>query len=292
MFIFLCAASCLSLFALMGNTHEPARYGPSVISWLVNQWMDPGSKSSHGWMIPLVSMFAVWRKRKAFINSIQTIDNRALAIVVVCLVLHWAGCRAQQPRLGIIALVGLAWSIPFYLWGSATARLLVFPCSYLLFAMPMGFLAALAFPLRLFSCTIAASLLNGIGIETVRTGTIIVSPCMQGFSLNVDDPCSGLQSIIAMSALTAAYAYFTQKSLLKQWALFLSAFPFAIISNVIRIITIAIVAAVSGHEAAMKIYHDYSGFIVFASAILLMTALGTALDRNFRRQKQSCKNTE
>lgn len=283
----LLATLLICLLTLMGNSHEPEVYGRSVLSWLVGQWLDPGSGSGHGWFIPLVSLFFLWRRRNELRAAERAPDSRALALVVPALLFYWAGYRAQQPRLGVICFITLSWAIPFYFWGLKVARLLIFPCSYLVFAIPMGFLISFAFPLRLFSCMVAASLLNGLGIETLRTGTIITSPAMKSFALNIDDPCSGLQSLVALTALTAAYAAFTQKTLLKQWLLFASSVPLAMLANVIRIMTIAIVAAAFGHELAMKIYHDFSGYIIFVTAVLMMMSLGALLQRGLQRHRPS-----
>ena len=260
-------------------------YERPLLSWLVRQWQDPGSKSGHGWFIPLVSLFFLWKQRRALLAADRNPNNQSLVLIAFALLLYWAGHRAQQPRLGLICFIVLSWAIPLYLWGWTVARRLIFPCSYLVFAIPMGFLAAFAFPLRLMSCAVSAALLNGLGIETIRTGTIITSPAMKSFALNVDDPCSGLQSLIALTALTAAYAALTQKTPLKQWILFISSVPLAMLGNIVRIITIAIVAAALGEELAMKIYHDFSGYIVFVTAVVFMMSLGALLQRDFRPRR-------
>ena len=269
-----------SLLFLLGNSHEPARYGPSIASWLVYQWTRPGSTSSHGWLVPLISLFVVWRRRRQLAAAGGQVDFRALLFIVPCLFLYWAGVRCQQPRLGVICLIGLCWAVPYYLFGSGVARLLVFPCSFLLFAVPLGFLSGLTFPLRLFSCSLSVTLLNGLGIEAFRQGTAILSAGANGFALDVADPCSGLHSLIAMTTLTAAYAALTQRGLWRKWVLFLSAVPLAITGNTVRIITISVVARVAGQELAMKVYHDFSGYIVFATAVVLMVLLGALLKLN------------
>ena len=271
----------------MGNSHEPAQYGPSILSWLVRQWMDPGSKSAHGWLIPIVSLAIVWFKRRELAAARRGIDHRALIIIIISLILYWAGYRSQQPRLGVICLISLSWAIPLYLWGNTVAKLLVFPCSYLVFIIPMSFLESFTFPLRLFSSITAVSILNGFGIATIREGTAILSKGPDGFALDVADPCSGLQYLIAMTALTAAYAYLTRKGLLKKWVLFFAAIPIAMAGNVTRIVTIAITAKAFGQDIGMKIYHDFSGYIVFTAAIILMTALGALLNKDFGHVKGS-----
>lgn len=269
----------LVMLLATGNSHDPAAYGPSIISWLVHQWMNPASNATHGWLIPLISAFIVWQRRQELREAEKQVRPAALAWIVFFLFLYWAGYRAQQPRLGFLCLVGLLWAVPYCLLGRSVAKILAFPCAYLLFAMPMGFLSALTFHLRLFSTQASAFLINGLGIAVERRGTAIFSATGQFMSLEVDAPCSGLNSLIALSALAVVYAYFTQKTTAGKWLLLLCSVPMAIIGNIARIATIAVVAAVFGNEAALKVYHDFSGYIVFIVAVLLMVAAGSLLNR-------------
>ncbi len=270
------------LFGFMGNTHDPEKYGPSILSWLVRQWMDPGSNSSHGWLIPVVSAWMVWRKREQIKAAPVNVDWLGLVIVALSLMFYWAGYRAQQPRLGVISLMGILWGVPFLMCGRQIGMLVFFPCLYLVFLIPMSFLSAFTFPLRLVSCEMSSFLLNGLGVKCARVGTAIVSGVPGGFALDVADPCSGLQSVIAMSALTAGYAYFSLNVRWKQWILFLSAVPIAMIGNIVRIISIGIVAQLVSVDIAMKIYHDYSGYIIFATAVILMMSFATLLKKDFK----------
>ena len=68
----------------------------------------------------------------------------------------------------------------------------------------------------------------------------------------------------------------------KKWVLFLSSMPLAVIGNLARISTVALVAQGFGQDLAMKVYHEYSGYIVFSLAILCMLALGAALNLHYR----------
>ncbi len=170
------------------------------------------------------------------------------------------------------------------------AKLLIFPCAYLIFCIPLNFLDTISFPLRIFAAGASTALLNGLGIEAERTGSAIFSGAGGGFNFDVADPCSGIRSLLAMTALTAVYAYFTQKTLLKKWILFLCAIPLAIIGNIARIATIALVAQAFGERIALTLYHDYSTYVVFSVAIAVMVAIGTALNVNYKEVWQQWKH--
>ena len=268
-------------YQFFGNNINLKAYGRSAFAYVAGRWSDMGGDFSHGWMIPFVSLFVVWTKRVELMSSPRRLDNRGLVLIVLALVAHWLGAKSEQTRISLMAFVLLTWSIPFYLCGWEVAKWLIFPCSYLLFAVPMNFLESITFPLRIVATVISTSVLNGIGIAAQRSGSAIHSLAAGGFQFDVAAPCSGLRSLLAMTALTAVYAYLTQKTLIRQWVLFLSAIPLAIIGNVARITTVALVAQAMGEKLALGLYHDYSGYIVFSVSIMLMIAIGALMNTNF-----------
>ena len=62
--------------------------------------------------------------------------------------------------------------------------------------------------------------------------------------------------------------------------------PLAVAANVVRIVTIALVAEVAGADVAMRVYLDYSGYIVFFASVLLLTGTGQLLETVSRRGKE------
>ncbi|MBU1693764.1 MAG: exosortase/archaeosortase family protein [Verrucomicrobia bacterium] len=266
------------LFHLQGNTVEIRRFSRSTILWMVGRWQDANGDNSHGWLIPWVSLWAVWHRRKEILSAPRRVSGGGLAVVVGALLMHWVGAKAQQVRLSLFALIGLLWGVPFYLYGWQVARHLVFPAAFLVFCIPLNFLDSLTFPLRLMVTVVSTHFLNGIGIAVRRSGSAIYSLAEGGFQLDVADPCSGLRSIIALTALTAVYAYLTQKNMIKKWLLFAASIPLAIIGNIARVMTIALMAEAFGQEIAVGLYHDYSGFIFFPVSLGLMILLGSLLN--------------
>jgi exosortase len=273
----LIAVAVFVLFHFYGNTSDSASKGSSAFVWMVGMWRYPQYDFSHGWMIPFVSMFVLWKRRRQLAEIQPRMFPAGLLVVIASLLLHFVGYRTEQTRLSLFALVLLSWGIPLYLAGPKVAGELVFPCAYLLFCIPFTFLDSFSFRLRMIGATASAFILNGINVPTCQVGTSIRSA--EGlFSLDVADPCSGLKYFIAMAALTAVYAYFTQATPVKRWTLFLGAIPIAVAANITRIIGIALVARMFGQDIAVGLYHDWSGYIFFAAAVALMIGLGTLLD--------------
>jgi exosortase/archaeosortase family protein len=65
----------------------------------------------------------------------------------------------------------------------------------------------------------------------------------------------------------------------KKIILFLSAAPIAILINIIRLVSTAIMAKYMGEKAAQGFLHDFSGFVVFALGLGLLFGVQVLLSR-------------
>ena len=258
---------------------------PSLFRWLYANWssesMDAAVDYSHGIVIPFVSLWLLWRKRAALKEVLAAPRPHAFGIVLwaLAILMHFVGLRAQLAHLSAISLIVALWGLVWTFVGAAAAKLTLFPFAFLLFAVPIGFLAQATFPLRLFGSLTATGILNGIGIETMRRGTAVFSTAGEGFALDVADPCSGIRSLMTLMALAAGYAYVFKTRWFERWFLFAMSLPIAVVANIGRIVGIAIVARFLGQDTGMKIYHDYSGYLVFILAVLLVMGVDRAMDR-------------
>jgi exosortase len=271
------AALLLVLTLFQSNTAHVAAHGRSSLTWLADRWGESESRFSHGWLLPLVSLGLLWRDRRKLAAAVGPPCRAGLAAVVASLLLHVAGCRAMFPQLNVLALLGLLWGIPLYLFGRAVARILAFPVAYLALGIPLDFLDKLTFPLRLFASASAAALLNGVGIACFRSGTVIQTAGQGQFAFDVADPCSGLRYILAITAVTALYAYLARGAPWRRWLLFFTAVPLAVAGNVARILFIGVAGRLFGEKAAMGLYHDFSGYIVFGVVVLLMLGVDAVI---------------
>lgn len=274
------------LFHLQGNTADIRAFGRSVLLWMYTRWADSSASFSdtdysHGFMIPLVAAWVVWYRRRDLRAARKNVNWVGLAMLIGALALHWIGAKAQHPRLSLFSLIGILWSVPFYLYGWQVAKILMFPCAYLIFCVPLNFLDDLTFPLQMVMIKSSAAILNGLGLEVAYSGTAM-TVLQSGYDFDVAAPCSGLRSLLAMTALTSVYAYITQDTWWKKWLLFFCSIPLAIAGNMARITCIVVVAEVFGQSFALGTFHDYSGYVVFAVAIGLMVVVGGMLNADWK----------
>ena len=252
-----------------------------MIEFTMIMFASPLEDMSHGWLVPVVSLYVVWAQRKAFRAAAGVPCLRGAVWVALFLMIAWFGGRGGQSRLEQVSFIGLLWAVPYAFWGRGVERLMRFPAAYLVFTIPVSsFIDFFTIHLRILTSSLATGLLNGVGVAVERSGTALFSR-VPGAEFNVDvaDPCSGIRSLFAMMALTAAYAFFTQKTLAKKWALFVCSLPIAMIGNMVRIMSICLVATWFGQDVATGYYHDYSGYVVFLVGVMLMIQTGELLQK-------------
>ncbi len=82
----------------------------------------------------------------------------------------------------------------------------------------------------------------------------------------VEAPCSGLRSLVSLLTLGLLFSYAAKISYFKKTVLFLSSVPIALMTNILRILMLAIMNDLYGEKIAMGFFHDFSGYLVFALA--------------------------
>lgn len=234
---------------------------------------DPKEDMSFGWFVPVFSLYVIWTEREKLVKSLGRPGWGGLVLMLPFLFIGFLGVRGIQVRLEMLSFIGLLVAVPWALFGRETARRMLFPAGFLLFCIPLSsYLDIVTVHLRLFATGMAHSILVGVGANVQQSGTALTTA--NGFGIDIAEPCSGLRSIFALLALTAGYAYFNQPTWLRRALLFACAIPLAVLGNVVRVLTICLVGAYASPDFAIGFYHDYSGYVVFVVAILLMVGFG------------------
>ena len=187
---------------------------------------------SYAWYVPIFSLYVLWTERQRIVGSLASPSVLGIILSLPFFALGFIGVRGVQIRFEIVAFAGLLITLPWAFWGRETAKRMLFPAGFLLFCIPMAsFLDIVTVHLRLLSTSVAYGALKGFGADIVRNGTAIAA-ADGSFSIDVADPCSGLRSLFALMALSAAYAYFNQKTWVRRGLLFALSVPIAIAGNV------------------------------------------------------------
>lgn len=240
----------------------------STAVWAWQSW-NPENNQEHSVLVLPIAIFLVWYHRGKLAAARLAPWNAGLLIVafgVACFVL---GARSLQPRISIFALPIILLGMVAFLWGRQAARIVLFPCAFLLFMVPVGGLVQGTVSLQILVSTVCNALASLVGMKIEASGTTIRS--LDGsFNFEIAEGCSGIRSLMAMTTLTALYVHFTQREWWKKGVIFAGSVVFAVVGNIGRIFTVILFAKFVSPRIAGGIYHDYSGFIFFPIAVMSM----------------------
>jgi exosortase len=91
------------------------------------------------------------------------------------------------------------------------------------------------------------------------------------YELLVAAACSGLNSIISLSAVSLFYIYVRHEANLR-YALLLTLLivPVALAANLVRVIILILLTYYAGEAAAQGFLHNFAGIVMFAAALLFI----------------------
>lgn len=257
-----------------------AAYLPTLRD-LVSDWATDANYS-HGFVVPIFAAYLFWTSCRQSSAEPTARSGIGLAVLGLGLLLLVAGTAAAEyftARFSfVVSLLGLTW----YLFGGRLIRRTWFAFFFLCFMIPIPYVLyyALAFPLQLAATKITVVVLNFIGMGVVQQGNII--HIEGGYSLEVAEACSGMRSLVALLALGAIYAYWTQRRTIAQVLLFVSAVPIAVIANVIRVLITSLLAVVLTDQVTEEPLHTMLGLSVFVVEFIGLFVVGLILKRLFR----------
>jgi exosortase len=178
------------------------------------------------------------------------------------LLLHSAGFVAEQARLSILGLLLFSWGVVAFAGGERWERAAMFPLAFMVFAIPLNALDSIGFWLRMSVVSVSAKIAHGMAIEVLVNGTQLLSPDGK-YDYDVAAACSGVRSLVALSALSLLIGYLRFRPIWLRVFMFALSIPLVFVGNVVRIVAI-IAAAQFGGQALGDHVHEIMGFFVFA----------------------------
>jgi exosortase len=275
-------AGCVATFAYFYLFHRVWVLGAQTTAeWAQKAWMFAGGEQMHGYFPLPVSLFLVWYHRARIAAAPKSGSWWGLLPVAFAVLLFVVGARCLQPRMALLALPFLFYGSTLFLWGPRVARIVLFPCAFLLFMIPVAALQQATFHLQ-FVITGSIELLSRlVGISIASVGTTLTARD-GSFNFEIAEGCSGVRSLAAMSMLTAVFVHLTQDAFWKKAVIFAASLLFAIVGNIGRLFTVILFAKFISPEIAGGLYHDYSGFLFFPIALAAMTGFARLVNVDWR----------
>jgi len=260
-----------------------ALYFP-FIQTLVRDW-DANQNYSQGYFIPFVAGYMIWWMRDELAAVEVKPSNWGLALIVLGLLQLFVAKVGSEYFLQRTSMIVVLFGVALFLFGGRFTKAVWLPLAYLIFMIPLPAIVwnRIAFPMQLFSSALTEEVVQLIGIPILREGNVLH---LAQTSLEVVDACSGLRSLVNILGLAVGLGFLMNKEAWKRWALFLAAFPIAVIVNIIRLSGTAVLASRYGGDVARGFLHDFSGWLVFVAGIGLLLAVQTLLGKMSARQEK------
>ncbi len=233
--------------------------------WMWDRWFVKDSYYSHGILVPFVCAYLIWLKKKELAVIPHRSSPWGMGVMISGLLVHILSSLLRVYFLSLFSLLLVIIGFILIFYGSKVLRKVLFPVLFLFFMMPLPLFVVvnLSFNMKLFAADIAKGVLQNMGFQVERIGSTIR---MEHVSIIVEDVCSGLRSLISLTALASVFAYWMKGSAVNKTFIFLSAIPIAILTNVCRIVFISFASEVWGPQYVVGFVHDLSGLLIFVLA--------------------------
>jgi exosortase D (VPLPA-CTERM-specific) len=230
---------------------------------LVHRWTVQ-EEYSHGFLIPVVSAWLVWRRRDAVLASIGRPSWTGPLLILLAMGMHVIGQFSAVfvfSQVGfVIALVGIALSAGGY----SLLRIVLVPIVFLLFAIPLPYFvdAVLTLQLQLISSELGTFFIKLFQIPVFLEGNVID---LGYYKLQVVEACSGLRYLYPLLSLGFLAAYLFRAPMWQRAVVFLSTIPITIVMNGFRIGMVGVTVDRWGTQMAEGVLHAFEGWFIFVA---------------------------
>jgi exosortase D (VPLPA-CTERM-specific) len=241
------------------------------MAFVTRQWSDP--EYSHGWLIPVVTLFILWNRREAILATAGSggawFGTIITAAALVMLILSDMAFVQRGPYLAFILLLtglGIAavgWRAMRYAW---------IPLLFLLFAFPLpgSVYVPLSTGLQFISSKLGAAILNSLGVSVFLDGNIID---LGIYKLQVAEACSGLRYLFPLASFGFLCAWLYNAPLWARALVLVATIPITIVTNSARIALTGLFVEHGSIELAEGFMHLFEGWVIFIIALFILFAL-------------------
>jgi len=240
-----------------------------VIPGLVAQWWNE-QEYSHGFLVPFVSAYLVWAKWDVLKVTALRPTSWGLGLMVFALALYLTGIVGADLYLQRVSLIPMIAGGVLYVLGWPVLHGILFPLAFLLLMIPLPSIIfnSIAFPLQLLAAQLASSVMEACAVPVFREGNVMH---LAATSLDVEEACSGIRSLVSLTTLSILYSYIYYSSWIPRLILLVAVVPIAIAANVFRVTVTGLLAHYASVDVALGLFHTAGGWSVFliAGALLL-----------------------
>lgn len=233
-----------------------------------------GEEGAHGPIILFTGLWLLWREWAPIRHlAAQPPIGRVVALLAVLVPLYIFARVTEIVEIEAYLMYAVLLVVLYSMIGGTAMKKLWFPLLYLGFAFPPPdtLVAAITVPLKIELSRISIAFLNLLGYPIGGEGVRIY---IGQYELLVAAACSGLNSIISLTAISLFYVYLRHQA---EWRyallLVVLVIPIAMIANFARVLILILLTYHAGEATAQGFLHNFAGIFMFAIALGLTFAL-------------------
>jgi exosortase B len=252
------------------------------VYWWAGNSIWQSEEQGHGALILAVVVWLFWRQHRQIVAA-PTTARRGWATPVFALgvALYLMGRIFDISVLEFAAQPLVVASLLLLLSGTRALRVAWFPVFYLLFMIPAPgpIVDAVTGPLKQAISHHVVELLYDLGYPISRSGVVIT---IGQYQMLVADACSGLHSMISLSALGTLYLFIMgRRSVAHNIVMLLAILPIAFAANIVRVIVLVLITYHFGDDAGQGFLHGAAGVVLLLAALVFLFAFDHVLVRVF-----------
>jgi len=238
-------------------------------------------EQGHGPIVFLISLFLFWQKREFLIDNspTQKVAVCGLFILVLGLLIHSLGRSQNIQSLDVGAQIIVLIGLILYLSGYKALLKVWFPVFFIIFMIPLPgtFVDALTMPMKIAVSNVSELILHLFEYPISREGVMLQ---IGYYRLLVADACAGLHTVFTLEAMGLLYLHLVKRdSFTRNVTLALLILPISFFANTIRVVTLVLVTYYYGDEAGQGFIHDFAGFVLFGTALVLIIFVDTLIQK-------------
>lgn len=249
---------------------------PTMIFVVEQSWS--GEEGAHGPIVLLTGLWLLHRRWREVSDYAAPAPSGIIWLLLAILIPLQIFARITQiveieGYLMYAAVLVVLYSVV----GFEVMKRLWFPLFYLafIFPPPETLVAFVTVPMKIWLSEAAIWFLSLFGYPIGGEGVRIY---IGQYELLVAAACSGINSIISLSAISLFYIYMRHQA---RWRyallLVLLIVPVALIANFFRVLILILLTYHAGEAAAQGFLHNFAGIVMFAIALVTIFALDVVL---------------
>lgn len=237
-------------------------------------------QGAHAPIVLMTGLWLIWHKWPGVSALVRPPSGLAVWMVLTALLLCFFLAKVTQiVEIEGFVMYAVVVASFFAVVGGVVIRKLAFPIVYIafMFPPPETVIYTLTLPIKVAISESSVWLLSLLGYPIGGSGVTIQ---IGQYQLLVAAACSGLNSIVSLSALTIFYIYIRHANDVRLAALLLLAVgPVAVLANFIRVLILILLTYHAGEAAGQGFLHELAGVTMFATALGLIAVVEFFLQR-------------